>query len=131
MSDILVRNFDLPNECDECFAYDDDHDYPHCLITHSCMGYNWKPYGQRMPNCPLSKVVDEFEANSSGCSVCKELKLRDDDCLYFQHRYEAGTIFERLHIHYCPICGKDLMTSQVKVHNYNKEGSDQNENSKG
>ncbi len=127
MASVLIRNLELPKECDECWAYDDNHDYPHCNITHSSMGFKWKPYGQRMPNCPLSEVVEKFKENSPGCAVCRELRFKDDDCLYFQHRYEAGTLFEKLHIHYCPICGRDLMANQVTLY-YNKEGSDKNEN---
>ncbi len=50
---------DMPSCCDECFALDDNGDYPFCLITHEQRGYNFRTREQRMPKCPLRPAPEK------------------------------------------------------------------------
>ena len=43
----------MPSCCDECFALDFSGDYPYCIISEECQGYNFNVYENRMPSCPL------------------------------------------------------------------------------
>ena len=43
----------MPSCCDECFALDFSGDYPCCIISEECQGYNFNVYENRMPSCPL------------------------------------------------------------------------------
>lgn len=62
----------MPSCCDECFALDFSGDYPCCIISEECQGYNFNVYENRMPSCPmkdneprvltLEEVRDEYEA---------------------------------------------------------------------
>ena len=53
---VVIKNFEIPECCDDCFAFDDNGDYPTCGITNWSKGYNWSPRGGRMDNCPLEEV---------------------------------------------------------------------------
>ena len=67
---------DMPSCCDECFALDDNGDYPFCLITHEQRGYTFRIREQRMPKCPLKPIADKVEVFmddwAEGCNVCLE-----------------------------------------------------------
>ena len=43
----------MPSCCDECFALDFSGDYPYCIISEECQGYNFNVYENRMPSCPM------------------------------------------------------------------------------
>ena len=49
----------MPKCCDECFALDDNGDYPFCLISQEQRGYTFPIREKRMPNCPL--IEREFK----------------------------------------------------------------------
>ena len=53
---ILV--IDMPNCCDECFALDDNGDYPFCIITQEQRGYNFRTREQKMDRCPLKPAPE-------------------------------------------------------------------------
>lgn len=53
---ILV--IDMPSCCDECFALDDNGDYPFCLITQEQRGYNFRTREQKMDRCPLKPAPE-------------------------------------------------------------------------
>ena len=53
---VLIREKDMPACCDECFALDDNGDYPYCLISQDQRGYNFNTRVGRMPSCPLVEV---------------------------------------------------------------------------
>ena len=44
--------------CDECWALDDNYDYPRCRITDEQRGYNFNCRERRMDRCPLVPVPD-------------------------------------------------------------------------
>ena len=45
----------MPSCCDDCFALDFSGDYPCCIISEECQGYNFNVYENRMPSCPLKE----------------------------------------------------------------------------
>ena len=56
---ILVM--DMPNCCDQCFAFDDNGDYPLCIITQEQRGYTFKPRERKMDKCPLRSMPEKIE----------------------------------------------------------------------
>ena len=54
--DKAILVVDMPSCCDECFALDDNSDYPMCLITGDFRGYRFRPKEQKMYNCPLKLI---------------------------------------------------------------------------
>ena len=60
---ILV--IDMPNCCDECFALDDNGDYPFCLITHEQRGYNFRTREQKMSKCPFRPMPEKSLTGNS------------------------------------------------------------------
>ena len=56
----MIRlNVQMPQRCDDCFALDDNGDYPTCHITHTSRGYNFNTREKRMPDCPLIEEENE------------------------------------------------------------------------
>ena len=53
---VFIRNFQMPEDCDNCRFYNDNYDYPTCDVTGFSRGYNWSPFGQRMSDCPLIEI---------------------------------------------------------------------------
>ena len=51
-----VLVIDMPNCCDECFALDDNGDYPLCLITQEQRGYTFNTRERKMDRCPLEPM---------------------------------------------------------------------------
>ena len=71
---ILV--IDMPSCCDECFALDDNGDYPFCIVTQEQRGYNFRTREQKMDRCPLKPIANKVEVFmddwAEGCNVCLE-----------------------------------------------------------
>ena len=71
---ILV--IDMPSCCDECFALDDNGDYPFCIITQEQRGYNFRTREQKMDRCPLKPIANKVEVFmddwAEGCNICLE-----------------------------------------------------------
>lgn len=67
----------MPRYCDECFALDDNGDYPYCRISHDQRGYTFNVRQNRMPSCPLFGPVvcckDCKHNESNGCNVLCDL----------------------------------------------------------
>ena len=53
---ILIKGMEMPPCCDQCFALDDDGDYPMCRITHETRGYNFRVRELRMDRCPFVEI---------------------------------------------------------------------------
>ena len=78
-----VLVIDMPNCCDECFALDDNGDYPFCLITHEQRGYTFKTREQKMNKCPLNELPeheliwydDEGSDYERGFNACLDMIL--------------------------------------------------------
>lgn len=71
---ILV--IDMPNCCDECFALEDNGDYPMCLITQEQRGYTFRTRESKMDKCPLRPIPEKFNMDVP--------HDRDYDCEYEQ-----------------------------------------------
>ena len=54
-----ILAIDMPNCCDECFALDDNGDYPFCLITQEQRGYTFRTREQRMDKCPFRSMPEK------------------------------------------------------------------------
>lgn len=76
-----ILMIDMPNCCDECFALDDNGDYPVCLITQEQRGYTFRTREQKMDRCPLKPIADKVEVFmddwAEGCNVCLEDILKN------------------------------------------------------
>ncbi len=62
---ILVIN--MPNCCHECFALDDNGDYPVCLITQEQRGYTFNTKECKMNKCPLEPIPEKYDMNNVVC----------------------------------------------------------------
>ena len=67
---ILIMNMTMPEVCDKCNFYNDDYDYPYCIVTQTSRGYNYNPRIQRMKDCPLKEV--ELNGTSSDLSLLQK-----------------------------------------------------------
>lgn len=50
---MITIDMEMPTSCSECFALNDNGDYPYCLISHESRGYNFDTLTRRMGSCPL------------------------------------------------------------------------------
>ena len=53
---ICIKNIKIPKKCLECFALDDNGDYPKCLITGEQKGYNFNIFEDKMEKCPIIEL---------------------------------------------------------------------------
>lgn len=76
---ILVT--DMPKCCAECFALDDNGDYPFCLITQEQRGYTFRTREQKMDRCPFKPLPEKICGNDpiyeDGWNNCIDI-LTDD-----------------------------------------------------
>ncbi len=54
---MVYLDVEFPKNCNNCWALDDNGDYPMCLITKESRGYTFNTKENRMPNCPLLEVT--------------------------------------------------------------------------
>lgn len=64
---ILV--IDMPNCCNECFAFNDSGDYSECLITKDFRGYRFRSREQKMYNCPLKPLPEKYDTDNFLCDM--------------------------------------------------------------
>ena len=60
-----VLVIDMPTCCDECFALDDNGDYPMCIITQEQRGYTFRTREQKMDRCPLQQMPEKSHTGKS------------------------------------------------------------------
>ena len=65
---ILMIN--MPSCCGECFAFDNNGDYPVCRITQETRGYNFRTREQKMSKCPLRPVSEWKDRIIGNCFNC-------------------------------------------------------------
>lgn len=76
---ILIKGMEMPMCCDDCPVFDDNGDYPTCILTGLSKGYNFPIFEKRMDNCPLIEVPTP------------QGRLIDADALRFEiEKYFAG-----------------------------------------
>ena len=68
---MIKIDIEMPACCEECFALDDNGDYPHCLISHASCGYKFNIRLYRMADCPLEEI-DEEKEHKNPCEWCQE-----------------------------------------------------------
>ena len=51
-----IYNFKMPEVCMECPCYDDNGDYPTCILTNRSAGYSFNARAKRMDWCPLREL---------------------------------------------------------------------------
>ena len=55
---IYIKGMEMPKCCNDCWALDDDGDYPRCRITQEQRGYNFNTKERKMAKCPLINVQE-------------------------------------------------------------------------
>ena len=80
---ILVM--DMPICCDECFALDDNGDYPTCHITQEQRGYTFNTRTRKMDKCPLKELPEKmkycngtYNGEVKGWNLCLEEILKEN-----------------------------------------------------
>lgn len=79
--DKAILVIDMPRCCDECFALEDNGDYPMCLITHEQRGYTFRTREQKMDKCPLKPLPEKIDIEA------EKNKPHDRDCDW---EFESG-----------------------------------------
>ena len=90
---VYIKGMKMPKTCYECWALDDDYDYPMCRITQEQRGYTFNTRGQKMAKCPLIDVL-EPHGRLIDADACIDY-IRNNN----QHAWEtlayAPTVIER------------------------------------
>ena len=60
---VYIKGEKMPKCCDECWALDDDGDYPRCRITEEQCGYTFRTKENRMSKCPLVNYDNNHESS--------------------------------------------------------------------
>ena len=58
---MIQINRPMPKTCSECFGFDDNGDYPTCIINHCSKGYTFRYMEKRMDDCPLVEVYSDYK----------------------------------------------------------------------
>ena len=94
----------MPTSCRECRFFDNNGDYPTCLVLCRSKGYNFPVSNSRFPECPLIELV---EKTPEYCN-CKH-NLKRGDTIYDFSEDDIGMMFNKTQdIQYCPVCGRIL-----------------------
>jgi hypothetical protein len=54
---ILV--IDMPSCCYECKFFNDNYDYPECIVTSETKGYKFRAREEKMDSCPLRLIPEK------------------------------------------------------------------------
>lgn len=101
---MIQINIPMPKCCGDCFALDDNGDYPRCIITNEQRGYTFRIREKRMPNCPLKEYDEEIKPiKTIGKQITTVEKLGSFPAEY--QCKECKSIFIG-RLKYCPSCGK-------------------------
>ena len=65
MKNKAILVIDMPENCAECFALDDNSDYPICIITGQQRGYTFRTREQKMDRCPLQPMPEKYDIPDS------------------------------------------------------------------
>ena len=112
MSDILIKNMEIPKSCEECPFFDDIYTRMDDDDTYRCdliggLSY-WQYAGKAEKDCPLIEVPErkhgEWEAVSEDLIICTSCKC--GFLLPYSNRIEEAK--EIYGWNYCPNCGADL-----------------------
>lgn len=53
---VVIKDMKMPERCWDCKCYDDNGDYPTCILTGRSKGYKFSGRDKRMDDCPLMEV---------------------------------------------------------------------------
>jgi hypothetical protein len=56
----VILDIDMPSGCANCPMFDDNGDYPTCIVTLHSRGYNFD-ISKRMSDCPLKEVNNDVQ----------------------------------------------------------------------
>lgn len=85
---VIVKNMEMPKSCSDCRFYDDNHDYPTCIVTGYSRGYNWSPFNQRMPDCPLVEISEPHGELIDRDSLLQEVHKRLLLCTKYENDFQ-------------------------------------------
>lgn len=66
---------DMPTCCNECRFFNDNYDYPQCIITGETKGYKFKKFENKMDSCPLRFVPSKRYHSAYGSG---QIEMSDD-----------------------------------------------------
>jgi hypothetical protein len=72
---------DMPNCCGECFALDDNGDYPVCLITQEQKGYTFNIRYCKMDRCPIQPMPEKYHIDSLMSDIDMDIALGRNGCI--------------------------------------------------
>ena len=72
---VYIKDIEMPTSCDNCWALDDDGDYPRCRITGELRGYNFQIKERRMDKCPLVPVSPHGDLIDKKALLKKGMRL--------------------------------------------------------
>ena len=84
--DKAILVIDMPSCCYECFALDDNGDYPRCRITDEQSGYKFRTREQKMDKCPLKPMPKKIDIPAFDHSIKAESDNAFDVGAYMYNR---------------------------------------------
>lgn len=109
---MIQINMPMPKCCGDCFALDDNGDYPFCLITKDQRGYTFNPYEKRMPTCPLKSQNPNCDAANHDAGGCLGYCHSENDdepidacknCNRYTGNREGGNVMANQYDAYKPV----------------------------
>lgn len=103
---MIQINKSMPNCCNECFAFDDNGDYPFCLITRHSRGYRFNVRANRMPDCPLIArpkarwILSTFQNEEDNANNNYQYNCSNCDC--------GDVHVKGFRVPYCWHCGAEM-----------------------
>ena len=62
-------DIEMPDVCDHCRFFDDNGDYPTCIVTQHSKGYAFRFREKRMDDCPLQYLTGEPTEETFMCVI--------------------------------------------------------------
>ena len=88
---IMIKGMKMPMCCDDCPVFDDNGDYPTCILTGLSKGYNFPIFDKRMDICPLIETEETVKCKDCrwGREVCGNIEcFVDSNAPTEYHGYE-------------------------------------------
>lgn len=90
---MIKINKPMPQCCDDCFAFDNNGDYPYCWVLHDFTGFNFNSAKYRMNCCPLIEEKPMPDVIGTG-------RPRMDITRYYGEKNQVMCTST----FYCPVC---------------------------
>lgn len=119
---MIKLNIQMPQRCDDCFALDDNGDYPTCRITHTSRGYTFNTREKRMPDCPLNdmskKKVVHFHQEFPDHDWARDEDGKIDE-FAMEYEYHNGPYCNRCGYSFCIHCTPNGWNATRCIVDYN------------